>query len=109
MGAVRAGNFLCGCNPVEKKGYSGEGKRYDEEGFEVCPEHGYRKYGWQTHMMATASGRDALDYGKLATGNTVNVTPDTVPDRRDNRDPAQVYATRERAKKKKAAGSNGKA
>lgn len=54
--------FLCGCQPSEKHRYSGNtiknpipggdpvytDKRLDSEGFEVCPEHGERLYGWKS-------------------------------------------------------------
>lgn len=110
---IQAGNFHCGCDPKEKLNYSGDitkptvpggdviysGIRRDSKGYEVCPEHGERLYGWRTHMVATPSGRDAMDWSKQAKGKPLGEIK-RGEDRRDNRDPATVYAQMK-------AGSNG--
>lgn len=48
------GEFLCGCTTEEKKDYSMQvgkdgvltSKRFDLQGYEICPEHGKRLVGW---------------------------------------------------------------
>lgn len=96
-------NFLCGCSQEEKKHYSGElvpsfngeltytDKRWDKEGFEICPEHGQRLYGWASLNVQNEAGREVIDYSRKGTGGTL-VPPADLEDRRDNRDPELVYA-----------------
>jgi len=82
------GKFLCGCNPGDKQRHTtfivSNGlqtfqsfKRYDEQGFEVCPEHGHRLYGWAS----------AAPVNKTTTGGAIK---STAPDLRDNRDPETI-------------------
>lgn len=118
-------NFLCGCDPKTKGRYSGDtvkspipgadpsysDKRFDAQGFEVCPEHGERLYGWKSPLMATPSGRDALDYRKLGRDGDVKIITDNpeFPDRRDNRDPVLAYAELKAERGISKSGTNGHA
>jgi len=41
--------FLCGCTSEGKLAFGyPTGSRKDKEGFDTCPEHGDRVYGWKT-------------------------------------------------------------
>lgn len=92
------GQFLCGCNPARKGNYSivpvqaaggvelMSGKRHDHEGYEVCPEHGQRMYGWNSPLVQHSAGQEVIDYGQMGRGKA-RIKPSTVEDRRDTRDP----------------------
>jgi hypothetical protein len=84
------GQFLCGCWPLEKRNYISD-KRIDSEGYEVCPEHGQRLYGWNTRMVHGVQGQNVLDYSTMGKNSGHFNFPD-VEDRRDNRDPQEVWA-----------------
>jgi hypothetical protein len=92
---MRPGLFICGCDPASEKikGYRMEivpgtdilsPKAHDYEGYEVCPVHGKRMYGWGT----THKDVPHPDTAKQMTGN-VSVKS-TMPDLRDNRDPTAL-------------------
>lgn len=94
-------NYLCGCNPEEKKSYlqttqadgTQSSKRRDTQGYEVCPEHGERLYGWNTHTIPHQGLGDLLDFKKMGSGDGSKLKLDfTTEDRRDNRDPQLVGA-----------------
>lgn len=107
MKPARRGTFLCGCIPAEKRNYSGDvvttvsgdrvyqDKRYDSGGHEVCPEHGERFYGWRDDDMTMpnyverGNGRPPLF---IAPKMPALKSRSEVEDRRDNRDPEEVYA-----------------
>lgn len=104
------GQFLCGCAPSEKRGYSGEtmpsvipggdpvytDKRFDAQGFEVCPEHGERMYGWKSsdpntpHYLSNGSGMPPTFISPKR--KSVSIRDSEFPDRRDNREPQGVYS-----------------
>lgn len=95
------GNFLCGCSPEQKKNYcynmSGEiltSKRYDDAGYEVCPEHGARIYGWNSPQVQHASGHYVPDWANAGSSKPLKLRTDTV-DKRDNRDPLEMARERE--------------
>lgn len=103
------GKFLCGCAPSEKRKYSGDtirskifgadpiytDKRHDAQGFEVCPEHGERMYGWKSddpsspHYVGNGQGMPPtfVSPGR----SSVTIHESEFPDRRDNRDPQEVH------------------
>jgi hypothetical protein len=100
------GEFLCGCAPEEKRGYSGNivktglnqeaytDKRFDSQGFEICPEHGERMYGWksddktQPHYITNANGNPPTFISPNKTLTKISFTKQD--DKRDNRDPVTV-------------------
>jgi hypothetical protein len=103
-----SGTFLCGCTPDSKRGYSGDmkpngiggemvytDKRYDDDGFEVCPEHGMRMYGWQSadtragHYIDTGDGRPATFVPPKSRSKPLTSRQE---DTRDVRDPQEVGA-----------------
>lgn len=74
--------FLCGCNLEDKKHYSTfsseDGKvlshrRFDKQGYEVCPEHGERKFGWRSPMILGPQGNDVIDWDKVS--KTFDIQP----------------------------------
>jgi hypothetical protein len=119
------GKFLCGCWPSEKRGYSGEtranpipggdpvytDKRYDSDGFEVCPEHGERMYGWkssdphQPHYVSNGQGMPPTFISPDR--NRRGWRESEFPDMRDNRDPLQMAREREIEREAEAFASNG--
>lgn len=112
------GNFLCGCKPADKRHYSGDtipspvtgepiytDKRYDESGFEVCPEHGERMYGYASPAASDQAGFRP-DFSNKGSGSFKSWPELDVTDLRDNRDPEEVYAE---MKREKAQVSNGHA
>ena len=56
---VAEGHYLCGCNIEAKRGYRHEldtegnsvTARTDKLGYDICPEHGMRQYGWRSHPI----------------------------------------------------------
>jgi hypothetical protein len=66
-------------------------KRRDTQGYEICPEHGERLYGWRSHLIDSPAGGDKIDYSKESTGSEIRISPEKVEDRRDNRDPISAY------------------
>lgn len=116
---IAPGRFLCGCSPAEKKHYSGDvhrppfshediytDKRYDRQGFEVCPEHGERMYGWKSVPVVEA-GAKRQDFSGLSSGEyKPSAEVLEIEDRRDNRDPEEVFLDR---KREKAQSQNGHA
>lgn len=56
----RPGLFLCGCDPTEKISEFGS-KRFDTLGFEVCPEHGDRLYGYRSHLLSKSASDKPLN------------------------------------------------
>lgn len=105
---IGPGNFLCGCGRTEKMNYAANVdpkgnisfKRYDKEGYEVCPEHGERLYGYQTHHKQGAGGQTLLDYTAYAASKIPRPLKldfdNGIPDTRDNRDPLQMAEERQR-------------
>jgi len=98
-----SGYFLCGCHPNEKRHYSGDvvngvytDRRFDSQGFEVCPEHGERLYGFASVPTSDEAGFRP-DFRYKSRHALSNLTVD-YEDRRDNRDPEEVYAERQREK-----------
>lgn len=93
--------FICGCTKAEKSNYSMDFDprtgfvivRRDSEGYEICPEHGMRLYGWRSHFIETPIG-DKIDYSKKGTDDEINIDTSELEDRRDNRDPEFVYSLR---------------
>lgn len=84
--------YLCGCNVEEKRAYAlnvnaaGIASPFkDKQGFQICPEHSARLRNWRSDLGYNASSNMELSFGE---------------DKRDNRDPEQVYAQMK-------AGSNG--
>ena len=86
---MTSGVFLCGCTPEEKAHYQTE--RRDPHGNLLCPEHGQPMYGYLTPTVDHPGLGRMLDYKRMGTGSTVRVSSEGVIDRRDNRDPEQVY------------------
>lgn len=70
-------------------------KRYDDEGFEVCPEHATRMYGWQSvdaragHYTDTGDGRPATFVAPKTPSKPLVSRQEDV---RDVRDPQEVGA-----------------
>lgn len=107
-----ATRYICGCVPSEKRGYSGDGVqgfngtlqytdvRYDEQGYEVCPEHGERLIGWRSndprspHYILNGQG---VPPTFVSPDKSVAISFDG-DDHRDNRDPEEVYAEMKREK-----------
>jgi hypothetical protein len=90
---IGRGMFLCGCDPTRKKNYrfSTDGgmltsTRRDDEGFEICPEHGERLYGWNSPLVQHKAGQEILSYSNMGGKRKLKLTP-TVKDNRDTRDP----------------------
>lgn len=52
------GQYICGCSILEKRRYTTDidtqgnisFSRTDNEGFDICPEHGKRRYGWRSEI-----------------------------------------------------------
>lgn len=110
-----SGSFLCGCAPSDKRGYSGNTKknplggdpvytdqRWDEQGHEVCPEHGERFFGLKSddkrepHYVINGDGVPPSFVSPDKTVRGVNFVEQV--DRRDNRDPQTIGEARLRAK-----------
>lgn len=107
------GHYLCGCNIEEKRNYChhtlptspGEepqytSNRFDVEGFQVCPEHGDRMWGWAS--MTRSRERPIINMSdrekerRLKLGKPVPVQKLVKPnfnneiDKRDARDPLEM-------------------
>jgi len=75
--------YLCGCNIKTKRGYFHElddkgrsiTSRTDRFGFDICPEHGERRYGWRNDVTPMRGG------SPLST-RELNLPPSTVDDLR---------------------------
>ena len=75
--------YLCGCNIKAKRGYFHElddkgrsiTSRTDRFGFDICPEHGERRYGWRAEVTPMRGG------APMSTGE-LNLPPSTVDDLR---------------------------
>lgn len=88
---VKETKYLCGCDYKEKRiqeygvtvhsDGSMTKKRYDREGFEVCPIHGKRLVGWYSELERNPKPQPRT--------NRPLGTPG-VADRRDLRDPAEL-------------------
>ena len=121
---IGPGHFLCGCNPKDPHVMNykrdvvvinGEptltSKRYDKKGREICPIHGQPLYGHATPFKTGPQGNDISDlaaeykvrYGDAKRAEIVS----TVPDLRDNRDPAVVGAGYLKRRRQKSAHTNG--
>jgi hypothetical protein len=112
------GTFLCGCRPEEKAGYSasivqvagGEAisfKRYDKEGFEICPEHGARLYGWNSSNIQHPGGQTLTNWKSMGSGKPLKGDFGGIEDKRIKPDDgAEILA--ERAARSNG-GSNGHA
>jgi hypothetical protein len=94
---IGRGKFLCGCDPSRKKNYrfatdNGmlSAKRYDEQGFEICPEHGQRMYGWGSPLVQHKAGQEVLDFSGFGGKRKLKLVT-TTPDRRDNRNPVEDH------------------
>lgn len=98
---MQKGHFLCGCDPNDEfvRTYRAEVapngglsfKRF-KNGFEVCPIHGARLYGWASPMVQGPQGNNVIDYS-VHRGGVLNIDWKRMksnPDFRDNRDPEQV-------------------
>lgn len=108
------GYYLCGCNIEEKQAHSfhllptepGEdpqytSRRFDDEGFMICPEHGERRYGWRSipasnnhpgmkHPYMSMSALEIerrMMFGKPIPKTRPLQIKSTAPDLRDYRDP----------------------
>lgn len=101
------GTFLCGCRPEEKRNYTGDvvpslipnadpvyvDKRYDNEGYEVCPEHGDRMYGWisddsmRPNYIESGDGRPPSFWVPKMKSRPLTSREE---DKRDNRDPEEI-------------------
>jgi len=87
---TRLGLFLCGCDPVQKRNYNvtvtNDGvltdRRFDDEGYEICPEHGVRLYGWASPSFQHPGGQTLLDWGKMGSRRELKLEP-SGPDRRN--------------------------
>lgn len=68
-------------------------KRFDSGGYEVCPEHGERLYGWKSsdpqhpHYIANGQGMPPTF---VSPGRRSLKLREVEPDVRDNRDPEEV-------------------
>jgi hypothetical protein len=80
------GFYLCGCKIGQRAGYPGN--RVDPGGFDVCVEHGVRRYGWASNLLVTPNGL-RHNYKNEGRGGSGGIS-DTVRDRRDNSDPEEV-------------------
>lgn len=99
-GEPKSEAFGCGCSYEKAKTYSFNlqrdgvtlsGQRFDEEGYEVCPEHGIRKYGWASPLISVPPNGDRIDWSKMGSKNKeINLNPKITEDRRDNRDPIKI-------------------
>jgi hypothetical protein len=112
LNVIGPGTFLCGCDPEQKKNYffairqtpMGEAitnKRYDDQGFEVCPEHGARFYGWASPQVQGPQGNLVSDFSKMGSNESISLTPSAVEDRRPctlEKAAAEILASR-RARK----------
>lgn len=93
MKATRPGLYLCGCNPAEKVNYHVDKfNGTDNEGFQVCPEHGERLYGWRSPRATQPGQHSRLDWSKVGSKPGTRFQVSNEPDRRDNRDPAVLGA-----------------
>lgn len=119
------GRYLCGCDPNDEflQRYqctvtpTGEMsfKRYDHEGYEVCPQHGKRMYGWASPIKQGPQGNTIADWHSWYLANfgrgTLEINQTITEDHRDNRDPTVVgnalLAQRKRTKTSKKASGNG--
>ena len=95
--------FLCGCKQSEKKRYAMQvvdkqpnkeaflsSSRFDKEGYEICPEHGLRIYGWASPQVSGPQGNNVLDYSHYGPKKKLSKIESTVEDKRDNRDPEEI-------------------
>lgn len=81
-------------------------KRYDKEGYEICPEHGERMYGWKSPNIQHPGGQTLTDWSKMGGDGKLKLDTSS-PDRRIEKiDGTQVLA--ERAARRNG-GSNGDA
>jgi hypothetical protein len=92
--------FLCCVFTIEAEEYFEIAKK-DEQGFEICPVHGERRYGWRSPTMnVKLHGGDeevwlrrsdhhaaAIIMGFTPSNKPVKIS---VEDTRDNRDPQQM-------------------
>jgi hypothetical protein len=101
----RPGTYLCGCYPQAKLVRYGV-KRY-EQGIEVCQEHGEPLYGYLSPQREQPGFGRVLDHIKKGQSATVAINGGGV-DVRDNRDPMEAYAARQREKAMTANGHGGK-
>jgi hypothetical protein len=86
--------YICGCDyrdpHIQRYGVtvhsdgSITNKRYDRNGYEVCPIHGLRLRGWATVP------RTSPPIGAMREPSPKGDLGSEIPDRRDNRDPATV-------------------
>lgn len=99
---TRPGRYLCGCNPDKMRNYFtsidpvteiANSTRFDDAGNQVCPEHGEPLYGFRSPLVETPLG-GRLDYSNMGRDKkSLKLTdPSEYEDRRDNRDPVQVYS-----------------
>jgi len=85
--------YLCGCDPEAKKHYraivlpNGNTSHLilDDEGYQVCPEHGERLYGWKTSHAGGVNPK--IDYSNMGSGGNLSNIDFSQPDMRDTRDP----------------------
>lgn len=86
--------YICGCDwrdpNIQRYGATVlpdgniTNKRYDREGYEICPIHGARLQGW------ASTGRSEPPIGSLRGPVPKGGLGSEIPDRRDPRDPATV-------------------
>lgn len=98
-GVPKLDAFLCGCSydkakryclNLQSDGITLSGQRFDHEKFEVCPEHGVRKYGWASPTVSTVNG-DKIDWSNMGSRNKqLRINPTVEMDTRDTRDPQKI-------------------
>jgi len=86
---------LCGCDTLDKIGYNSDASATDKQGFQVCPEHGDRMYGWRTPLKSGSFGQRVIDYEAFAYGDSratsrLDLDFESTPDMRDDRDPLEM-------------------
>lgn len=117
---MQQGHYLCGCDPNNEriKSYTTSidpvtqqltSKRYDSQGFEVCPIHGKRLYGWNGIKKQGPQGNTVTDWQAEAedlygTASQRELGALKIKDRRDTRDPEGVGQELLAARQKKKNG-----
>lgn len=84
------GYYLCGCNIQLKRGYihdiDDKGHsvmtRTDKAGFNICPEHGEREYGWRSPRVVGPQGNAVPDWSAMGSRSEVRLKESTMPDLR---------------------------
>lgn len=101
---MEKGKYLCGCDPARMREIYGVA-RIDDQGYDVCPQHGERLYGWASPMIRGPQGNNVLCYRKFSKSPELVLEPSEIPDQRDKRDPILIYTEYKRQKEIAANGS----